>query len=196
MTFEWWFAYLLTSLILSLSPGSGAINTMTTSINHGYRGAAASIAGLQTGLGIHIVLVGIGLGTLFSRSLGTLLGNGVPLLTALHISTQTVTNLLLRQPLETMAPKVKEGTKVADAAIGTGVFEPLAINLMRVGEETGRIGPMTLELANILNREVEVGIKRTLTLVEPVLILVLGILIASIIVSILLGILSVNDLAA
>ncbi|TAT60850.1 homoserine/homoserine lactone efflux protein, partial [Enterobacter cloacae] len=56
MTFEWWFAYLLTSIILSLSPGSGAINTMTTSINHGYRGAAASIAGLQTGLGIHIVL--------------------------------------------------------------------------------------------------------------------------------------------
>ncbi len=52
MTFEWWFAYLLTSTLLSLSPGSGAINTMTTSINHGYRGAAASIAGLQTGLGI------------------------------------------------------------------------------------------------------------------------------------------------
>ena len=69
MTFEWWFAYLLTSIILSLSPGSGAINTMTTSINHGYRGAAASIAGLQTGLAIHIVLVGVGLGTLFSRSL-------------------------------------------------------------------------------------------------------------------------------
>ncbi|EAM6348261.1 homoserine/homoserine lactone efflux protein [Salmonella enterica] len=69
MTFEWWFAYLLTSTLLSLSPGSGAINTMTTSINHGYRGAAASIAGLQTGLGIHIVLVGVGLGTLFSRSL-------------------------------------------------------------------------------------------------------------------------------
>lgn len=68
MTFEWWFAYLLTSMILSLSPGSGAINTMTTSINHGYRGAAASIAGLQSGLAIHIVLVGVGLGALFSRS--------------------------------------------------------------------------------------------------------------------------------
>ncbi|MEB2738985.1 homoserine/homoserine lactone efflux protein [Citrobacter freundii] len=68
MTFEWWFAYLLTSIILSLSPGSGAINTMTTAISHGYRGASASIAGLQTGLGIYIVLVGVGLGTLFSRS--------------------------------------------------------------------------------------------------------------------------------
>ncbi len=47
MTLEWWFAYLLTSIILSLSPGSGAINTMTTSLNRGYRGAVASIAGLQ-----------------------------------------------------------------------------------------------------------------------------------------------------
>ena len=68
MTLEWWFAYLLTSIILSLSPGSGAINTMTTSLNHGYRGAVASSAGLQTGLAVHIVLVGVGLGTLFSRS--------------------------------------------------------------------------------------------------------------------------------
>ncbi|EOU9539696.1 homoserine/homoserine lactone efflux protein [Cronobacter dublinensis] len=69
MTFEWWCTYLLTPLILSLSPGSGAINTMSTAISHGYRGAAASIAGLQTGLALHIVLVGIGLGALFSRSL-------------------------------------------------------------------------------------------------------------------------------
>ena len=78
----------------------------------------------------------------------------------------------------------------------TTVFEPLAVNLVRVGEETGRLGPMMLELSNILNREVETGIKRALTMIEPVLILVLGILIASIIVSILMGILSVNDLAA
>lgn len=69
MTFEWWFTYLLTTIILSLSPGSGAINTMTTAISHGYRGAAASITGLQTGLALHIVLVGVGLGALFSRSL-------------------------------------------------------------------------------------------------------------------------------
>ena len=69
MTIEWWMTYLLTTVILSLSPGSGAINTMSTSISHGYRGAAASIAGLQVGLGAHILLVGIGLGALFSRSL-------------------------------------------------------------------------------------------------------------------------------
>lgn len=68
MTFEWWFAYLMTSVIVSLSPGAGAINSMTTSVNHGYRGAIAAIAGLQTGLMMLIILVGIGLGTLLSQS--------------------------------------------------------------------------------------------------------------------------------
>lgn len=133
--------------------------------------------------------------TLFSRSLGTLLGNGVPMLTALHIATETVGNTVLQQALVRVAPIVKEGGKLVQAVSATGIFEPLAINLIRVGEETGRIGPMMLELSNILNREVETGIKRLLTLVEPVLILVLGVLIAAIIVSILLGILSINDLA-
>lgn len=133
--------------------------------------------------------------TLFSRSMGTLLGNGVPMLTALHIATETVGNVVLQQALARVAPIVKEGGRVVQALAATGIFEPLAINLIRVGEETGRIGPMMLELANILNREVETGIKRLLTLVEPVLILVLGVLIAAIIVSILLGILSINDLA-
>ncbi|MDV5141778.1 homoserine/homoserine lactone efflux protein [Chimaeribacter arupi] len=69
MTLDWWLTYLLTTVILSLSPGSGAINTMSTSLSHGYRGAVASIAGLQLGLSLHIVLVGIGLGALISQSL-------------------------------------------------------------------------------------------------------------------------------
>ena len=69
MTLDWWLTYLLTTSILSLSPGSGAINTMSTGISHGYRGAAASIAGLQVGLSLHIVLVGVGLGALISQSL-------------------------------------------------------------------------------------------------------------------------------
>ena len=90
---------------------------------------------------------------------------------------------------------VKGGGKLVDALGASGIFEPLAINLVRVGEETGRIGPMMLELANILNRDVETGIQRALTLLEPLLIMVLGLIIAGIIVSILLGILSINDLA-
>jgi general secretion pathway protein F len=133
--------------------------------------------------------------TLFSRSLGTLLGNGVPLISALQIATQTVGNDILRAALGGVPAKVKGGGKMVDALSGSGIFEPLAVNLVRVGEETGRLGPMLLELARIFNTDVENGIKRGLTLLEPLLIIVLGLMIASIIVSILLGILSVNDLA-
>lgn len=133
--------------------------------------------------------------TLFARSLGTLLGNGVPLLSALSIATQTVGNIHLRQALEKVVPQVKDGGKIVDALKATGIFEPLAISLVKVGEETGRMGPMLLELARIFNRDVENGIKRALTLLEPILILVLGVLISSIIVSIMMGILAVNDLA-
>lgn len=133
--------------------------------------------------------------TLFARSLGTLLGNGVPLISALHIATQTVGNLKLRGALEGVIPKVKGGSKMVDAISASGIFEPLAINLLKVGEETGRMGTMLLELARIFNSDVETGIKRSLTMLEPVLILVLGLLVGAIIVSIMLGILSVNDLA-
>ena len=133
--------------------------------------------------------------TLFARSLGTLLGNGVPLILALHIATQTVGNLKLRTALEGVIPKVKGGSKMVDAIAASGIFEPLAINLLKVGEETGRMGTMLLELARIFNSDVETGIKRSLTMLEPVLILVLGLLVGAIIVSIMLGILSVNDLA-
>jgi general secretion pathway protein F len=133
--------------------------------------------------------------TLFARSLGTLMGNGVPLMAALQIAIQTVSNGNLRQALETIPPKVKGGGKMVDAISASGIFEPLAVNLIKVGEETGRMGTMLLELARIFNTDVENGVKRGLTLLEPLLIMVLGIMIASIIVSILLGILSVNDLA-
>ncbi|MDR0479682.1 MAG: type II secretion system F family protein [Burkholderiaceae bacterium] len=132
---------------------------------------------------------------LFARALGTLLGNGVPLLTALHIATETVGNDNLRQALAKMTPLVKEGGRMVRAMQATQAFEPLAINLVRVGEETGRIGPMMNELAEVLDRNVETGIRRALTLLEPVMILALGVLIACIIVSILLGVLSINDLA-
>jgi general secretion pathway protein F len=90
---------------------------------------------------------------------------------------------------------VKSGGRLAEALAATGSFEPLAINLVRVGEETGTLDKMVLELAAVLDRKVETGIKRGLTLLEPLLILGLGLVIAVVIVSILMGILTVNELA-
>jgi general secretion pathway protein F len=133
--------------------------------------------------------------TRFARSLGTLLGNGVPIIAALRIATDTMSNLLLRHSLEAISPAMKGGGRIADAMQTTGLFEPLALNLVRVGEETGRLDVMLLELAKIFDRDVENAIKRGLALLEPLLILVMGMVIATLIVSILMGILAVNDLA-
>ncbi|PAT31797.1 type II secretion system protein F [Vandammella animalimorsus] len=134
--------------------------------------------------------------TLFTRSWGTLLGNGVPMLTALGIATDTVSNRSIREPLLKVAPAVKEGVRVVDAMGKTGIFEPLAINLIRVGEETGKIGAMSLELADILDRQVETGIKRALTLLSPLMIVVLGVMVAFILIALMMGILSINQAVA
>ena len=131
----------------------------------------------------------------FARTLGTLVGNGVPLLAALDIAVSTVSNVPMRAALSGLTAPVKSGGRLAAAMESTGQFEPLAVNLVRVGEETGRLGPMLLELADLGDRRTETRIKRLLTLLEPALIVLLGALIAGIIVSILLGVLSVNELA-
>lgn len=133
--------------------------------------------------------------TRFARSLGTLLGNGVPIVTAVGIATETMGNRSLRAALDGLAPALKQGGRLADALEASGLFTPLALNMVRLGEETGGLDTMLLELARVHDGEVQSGIKRALTLIEPLLILVLGAVIAAIIVSILMGILSVNELA-
>tara|TARA_R110002074_G_scaffold153009_2_gene307714 strand:- start:231 stop:800 length:570 start_codon:yes stop_codon:yes gene_type:complete len=131
----------------------------------------------------------------FARTLGTLLGNGVPLLQSIGVAMSTVENSTVRQALSVLPPAVKAGRRVSDALSDGGVFTPLVIQMTRVGEESGRLDEMMLELARVYDRDVESGVKRGLTLLEPLLILGMGGIIALIIVSILMGILSVNDLA-
>jgi len=133
--------------------------------------------------------------TRFARSMGTLLGNGVPIVSAIRIATDTVGNLRLRAAMGQITPMIKQGGRLADALEGSGLFSPLALNMVRLGEETGQLDAMLLELARVHDAEVQSGVKRALTLVEPLLILTLGAIIAAIIVSILMGILAVNDLA-
>lgn len=131
----------------------------------------------------------------FSRTLGTLLGNGVSILQSINIAVNTVGNSVVRSWLEPLAPASKGGRRLSDTLMESGNFSPLVIQMVRVGEESGRLDDMTLELARIYDSEVQAGVKRGLTLLEPLLILIMGGLIAVIIVAILMGILSVNDLA-
>ncbi|NHI02082.1 type II secretion system F family protein [Oceanimonas sp. MB9] len=130
----------------------------------------------------------------FSRSLGTLMKGGVPLLGALDIARQTLGNQLLQAVLAEAGRELKEGKRLAAPLQASGRFPPLAIQMIRVGEETGQLEEMLLRVADTYDREVENAIQRLLTILEPVLILGLGVLIAGIIISMLMAILGINEL--
>lgn len=131
----------------------------------------------------------------FARTMGTLLGNGVSILQAINIAVHTVDNSIVRASLEPLSAASKGGRRMSETLRESGSFSPLVVQMVRVGEESGQLDDMMLELARIYETEVEAGIKRGLTLLEPLLILLMGGGIAVIIIAILMGILSVNDLA-
>lgn len=131
----------------------------------------------------------------FARTAGTLLGNGVPMLQAMTIAIDTVDNRVIKESLAVVLPAVKAGKRISSELEQTGKFTPMVVQLIRVGEESGALDEMLLELAKVFDGHVQSGVKRALALLEPVLILLMGVMIAFIIISILMGILSVNDLA-
>lgn len=130
-----------------------------------------------------------------SRTLGTLLGNGVSILSALVIVRETIDNLVLVDTIQYAEEELKQGKRMSDALLKTGIFPKMAVQMIKMGEETGRLEEMLLRVAEIFDKQLKVSIQRMLALLEPALIITLGLMIAGIIVSILLAILSVNDLA-
>ncbi len=130
-----------------------------------------------------------------SRTLGTLLGNGVSILAALAIVRETVDNLVLAAAIQDTEEQLKQGKHLSDALMEKGIFPKMAMQMIKMGEETGRLEEMLLRVATIYDKQLRVSIQRMLALLEPALIISLGLMIAGIIVSILLAILSVNDLA-
>ncbi len=131
----------------------------------------------------------------FARTVGTLVGNGVSLLQAITIGTGTVDNTVIRDALSVLEPAVKRGQRMSHALDEASFVSPLVIQMVRVGEESGSIDQMLIELAEVYDGEVEAGVKRALAMLEPALILFMGGAIAVIIIAILSGILSVNDMA-
>ena len=131
----------------------------------------------------------------FARTAGTLLGNGVSMLKAISIAIDTVNNRVIKDALQVLPAAVKAGKRMSTALADTGMFTPMVIQMIRVGEESGSLDQMMLELAKVFDGHVQSGIKRGLALLEPVMILGMGFMIAVIIIAILMGILSVNDLA-
>jgi general secretion pathway protein F len=131
----------------------------------------------------------------FSRTFGTLLGNGVSILKSLGIVRETVTNTVLAEFLEDCEEQLKQGRTMSEALSRENLFPKLAVQMIKMGEETGRLEEMLLRVAVIYDKQLKTTIQRMLALLEPALIISLGLMIAGIIVSILLAILSVNDLA-
>jgi general secretion pathway protein F len=129
----------------------------------------------------------------FARTMGTLLNNGVAMLRATDIAVGTVGNSLIRASLVELPQTIKRGGRLSQA-LDNRVFSPVALQMVRVGEESGSLDTMLLELAQVYESEVEDEVKRALTLLEPALILGMGGIIAVIIMGILMGILSVNTL--
>jgi len=130
----------------------------------------------------------------FTRTLGTLLQSGVPVLTALGIVTETVGNSVIAEALPRLKEAVKRGEGIAGPFRMAGVFPPMAVHMARVGEETGRLENMLLKVADVYDGRVKTSVKRLLSLLEPFLILLLGLVVGFIVLSMLLAILSISDL--
>ena len=131
----------------------------------------------------------------FSRTLGTLLSNGVPLLAALSIVKDTLENRLVAQKLELAVSSLKEGGGLTAPLMEAKIFPSLAMQMIKLGEESAQLPEMLDRVATTYDKEIKISIQRLLALLEPILIVGLGLMIGGIIISILMAILSVNDLA-
>lgn len=130
----------------------------------------------------------------FCRTLGTLLKSGVPLLQALNNAKDIINNQVIASAIDSVSAGAKEGKGIAVPLSDTKVFPPLALSMIKVGEETGQLDAMLLKVANAYEKSLNIAIKRFVGLLEPIMILTMGLIIAAIIISILMAIFSVVDL--
>lgn len=131
----------------------------------------------------------------FARTLGTLINSGVPILSSLKIVKDTIQNQVIAHSVAIMAERLRKGEGIANPLKSLGTFPPLATHLIEVGEETGRMEEMLFQIAKTFDRDVKVQIKRLISLLEPALILSMGIIIGFVVVSMLMAIFSINQVS-
>ncbi len=131
----------------------------------------------------------------FARALATLLGNGVPLPQALELTQAAASNQGIANALAAAAEQVRQGRQLAQVLRESKVVPPLAIQLIQVGEEGSRLEGMLLKLADAYASDVDVKLKRLVGLLEPTLILLIGLVVAVIVVSLFSAIIGVNAVA-
>jgi len=131
----------------------------------------------------------------FARAMGTLVAASVPLVQSIGISRGILNNRRIAASLERVVQGVKRGEGIAGPLAKAGEFPPLASHLLSVGEETGHLDAMFNRMADIYETETRTAIRRFTSLFEPLIILVMGLLIGTLILSLMLAITSINDIA-
>jgi general secretion pathway protein F len=129
----------------------------------------------------------------FARTLGTLMHGGVPLLQAMTIVRDVVANQGIATMIDPIRNGIKKGEGIAQPMKQSGVFPPLAMHLIEVGEESGKLEAMLFQVADVYDNEVRNALKNLIAFFEPALILTMGIIIGTIVVSMLLAIFSINE---
>lgn len=129
------------------------------------------------------------------RGLATCLGGGLDLPQALAVSRDILANLHARTVMEDVITRVRTGRTVADSLASAGILAPLAVKMLRVGEESGRLQPVAAHLAQTFEDRVATRLQRLVAVIEPVTVIVLGLVVGGIVMSILTAVLSVNELA-
>ena len=119
----------------------------------------------------------------FTRTLGTLLSSGVPILQALVIVRDTTANRVVRRAVQTVHDAVKEGESMTDPLASSGVFPPMVVSMVQVGEETGALPDMLTRIANTYDDEVDNAVAGLTAAIEPVLIIFLAVVVGTIVVA-------------
>jgi general secretion pathway protein F len=129
----------------------------------------------------------------FTRTLGTLLNSGVPTLTALDIVRSVVGNTVLADAISKARENVREGESIADPLRRSGLFPPMVVQMVSVGEKSGELEKMLLKIADSFDRTVETRITALMSLLEPVIILAMGLVVGFIVIAIMLPILQMSS---
>lgn len=130
----------------------------------------------------------------FTRTLGILFGSGVPILDAMRIGTQVVTNLPMRDAIEEAAAKVREGASLSRSLGASKLFPPITVHLIASGESSGRLDEMLDRAAENQEKEIETMVATLVGVFEPALIVTMGVVVALIVLAILLPIFDLNQL--
>jgi general secretion pathway protein F len=131
----------------------------------------------------------------FARTLGTLLQSGIQILEALALSARASGNTALEKELGPVMDGVRKGGGVARPIAESGAFPMLAVHMLTVGEETGRLDEMLLKLAGGYEHEVRTSLKRLMATLEPAVIMLMALVVGFIVISLLLAVFSLNEIS-